>query len=199
MVYRLAAKFRAIWVSSPVRGPSVCMPTGGRHRAHLPTLWRYSLGFGATRQAVLGVPTGTGHSGSQRAGQAGAAVTWGRALMVAAAQPSATWQITWGAVAITAAAAALVAATCLHVAALLLTPEGFMAGQQLMGLPTGAAFVQHGPAECSAGAVVAALCTAVLATRQQLVACGPTRRSFFVTCQPLVLHLPGSSFEHCFC
>lgn len=173
------------------------MPTGGRHRAHLPTLWRYSLGFGATRQAVLGVPTGTGHSGSQRAGQAGAAVTWGRALMVAAAQPSATWQITWGAVAITAAAAALVAATCLHVAALLVTAEGLMAGQQLLSLPTGTALFQHGAAQCGAGAVVAALCTPVTATGQQLVARGSTRRSFLITCQPFVLHLPGSSIETC--
>ena len=102
------------------------MPTGRGHRAHLPALWWHSLGFGAAGQAVLGLPTSTGNRGSQRAGQAGAAVTRGRALVVAAAQPPATWQVTWGAVAITAAAAALVAATGLPVAALLLTPGNRM-------------------------------------------------------------------------
>lgn len=74
----------------PVRGSGLCMPTGRRHRAHLPTLWRHSPGFGATWQAILGVSTGTGYSGSERAGQAGAGMAWGRALVVAAAQPSAT-------------------------------------------------------------------------------------------------------------
>ena len=141
MVNRLAAKFEAVYVTSPVKGSRVCMPTGRWHRAHLPALWRYSLGFGATWQAVLGLPTGTGHSDGQRAGQAGTAVARGRALVIAAAQPSTTWQITWGAVAITAAAAALVAAACFHVAALLLTSEGFVAGQQLLGLPTGTALL----------------------------------------------------------
>ena len=46
----------------------------------------------------------------------------GRALVVAAAQPPATGEITWGAVAVTAATAALMPPTCLHVAALLLAP-----------------------------------------------------------------------------
>ena len=137
------------------------MPTGGRHRAHVPALWRDRFGFGAAGQAVLGLATGTGNSGSQRAGQAGATVTWGRALVVATAQPSATWQVTWGAVAITAAASALVASTRLHVTALLLTSKGFMAGQQLVCLSTSTAFVQHGPAECGAGAVMTPLSTPV--------------------------------------
>lgn len=141
----------------------------------------------------MGMPTGTGHSGSERARQAGAGVARGRALVVAAAQPPATWQVTWGAVAITAAAAALVAATGLRVTALLLTPKGFMAGQQLAGLATGTALVQHGSTQQGAGAVVAALCTAVAAAGQQLVACGSTRRGFLITCQPLILHLPGSA------
>ncbi len=47
----------------------------------------------------------------------------GRALVVAAAQPPATGEITRWAVAVTAATAALVPPTCLHAAALLLTPE----------------------------------------------------------------------------
>ena len=106
----------------PVGRSCICMPTGRGHGAHLPALGRHSLGFRAAGQAVLGLPAGASHSGSQRAGQARAAVAWGRALVVAAAQPSATWQVTWRAVAITAAAAALVAATGLPVAALLLTP-----------------------------------------------------------------------------
>lgn len=177
----------------PVRGPGLCMPTGRRHRAHLPTLWRHSPGFGATWQAVLGVPTGTGHSGSEGAGQAGAGVARSRALVVAAAQPSATGQVTWGAVTVTAAVAALVPATSLHIAALLLTPEGFMARQQLVGLSTGTALLQHGSTEQGAGAVVAALCTVVAATGQQLVACGSTWGSFLITCQPLILHLPHSA------
>ena len=193
--YGIQAGSPVLYVSLPVSRSCICVPTGQWHRAHLPTLWRYSFGFGATWQAVLGLPTGTGNSGSQRAGQARANVTWGRALVIAAAQPSATWHITWGAVAVTASAAALMAATCLHVAALFITPEGFMAGQQLMGFPTGAALFQHGPAECGAGAMVAALCTPVPATRQQFVACGPTWRSFFVACQPLILHLPSSSLK----
>ena len=168
------------------------MPAGRWHRAHLPTLWRYSLGFRATWQAVFGLPTGTGYSDGQRAGQAGAAVARGRALVIAAAQPSTTWQITWGAVAITAAAAALVAAACLRVAALLVAAEAFMAGQQLLGLPTSAALLQHGSAECGAGPLVAPLCTPVPPTGQQLVTCGPTWRSFFITCQPLVRHLSST-------
>lgn len=98
------------------------MPAGGRHRALLPALRGHSLGFTAARQAVLGLPTGTGNRCSQGAGQAGATMARGRALVVAAAQPSATWQVTGGALAITAAATALMATTGLCVAALLLTP-----------------------------------------------------------------------------
>ena len=184
---------RPLYQLLPVRGPGLCMPTGRGHRAHLPTLRRHSPGFGATGQAVLGTPTGTGHSGSERAGQAGAGVAWGRALVVATAQPSATWQVTWGAVAITAAAAALVAPTGLRVAALLVTPEAFVAGQQLVGLATGTTLVQHGSTQQGAGAVVAALCTAVAAAGQQLIACGSTWGCFLITCQPLILHLPGSA------
>ena len=99
-----------------------CVPTSRGHRAHLPALGRHSSGFGAAGQAVLGLPTGTGDRGSQGAGQAGAAVAWGRALVVAAAQPSATWQVTWGAVALTTTASTLMAAASFPVAALLLTP-----------------------------------------------------------------------------
>jgi len=49
-------------------------------------------------------------------------VARGRALVVATAQPPATWEVTWWAIAVTAAMATLVPTTCLHVAALLLAP-----------------------------------------------------------------------------
>lgn len=100
----------------------ICVPTGGGDGAHMPALGRHSLGFGAAGQAVFGLPTGTGNRGSQGAGQAGATVAWGRALVVATAQPSATWQVTWGAVAVTTAPPTLMPAADLPVAALLLTP-----------------------------------------------------------------------------
>ena len=70
-----------------------------------------------------------------------------------------------------------------------------MAGQQLVGLPTGTPLVEHGPAEGGAGARVAPLSTPVPPTRQQLVTGCAARRSFFITRQPLVLYLPMQN-EH---
>ena len=98
------------------------MSAGGRHRAGLVALRGHSLSFRAAGQAVARGAAGTGDCGRQGAGQAGAAVTRGGALVVPTAQPAATGQVAGGAVAVTAAAAALVAPAPLHVAALLLTP-----------------------------------------------------------------------------
>ena len=89
---------------------------------HLPALRGCSLGFRATWQAILCLATGTGYSGGQRAGQAGAAVTWGRALVVATAESAATWQVTWGAVALTASSSTLMPATGLCIATAQLAP-----------------------------------------------------------------------------
>ena len=115
------------------------MPTGGCHRAHVPTLWRHSPGFRAARQAVLRLPTSTCNSGSQGAGQTRATMAWGRALVIPTGQPLATWQVTWGAVAITAASTTLMASTILEVAAFLFAPARTrnVVCRQMLALLTG--------------------------------------------------------------
>ena len=108
--------------SVPVGRPCLCMPAGGCHGAHLPTLWSHSLAFRAAGQAILSLPTGTRNGSSQGARQTRATVAWGRALVVPAGQPLATRQVTCGAVTITAASTALMAPTVLKIAALLFAP-----------------------------------------------------------------------------
>lgn len=76
-------------------------------------------------------------------------------------------------------------------------PEGFMAGQQLVGLPTGTPLIEHGPAEGGTGPWVAPLSTPVPPTLQQLVTGGTARCSFLITRQSLILHLPVQCFSHC--
>ena len=65
------------------------MSASGQHKAHLLALRGNSLALRATWQLIACVATGTGYCGGQGTGQAEAAVARGRALVVAAAQPSA--------------------------------------------------------------------------------------------------------------
>lgn len=114
----LGETMNAIPVSRACGSMAACWGYG----THLPALRGCSLGFRATWQAILCLATGTGYSGGQRAGQAGAAVTWGRALVVATAQSAATWQVTWVAVALTASSSTLMPAAGLCIATAQLAP-----------------------------------------------------------------------------
>lgn len=93
------------------------MATCGWYGTHTSAVRRYGLGLGATGQAVAGVAAGTCHRGGQGAGQAGATVAWGRALVVAATEAAGAGQVTGGAVPPTAAPPALVPPTSLALAA----------------------------------------------------------------------------------
>ncbi len=68
-------------------------------------------------------------------------------------------------------------------------PKGLMAWHNLVGLAADTRLVHHGTTGGGAEPMVAALCTPVLPTRQQLVTSSTTTRRLLVTCQVCVLHL----------
>ena len=70
-----------------------------------------------------------------------------------------------------------------------LAPECLMAGYNLVGLATDTGLVGHGPAGGGAGPLMAALCTPVPPTGQQLVACGTAHGRLLITRQVRVLYL----------
>ena len=70
-----------------------------------------------------------------------------------------------------------------------LSPECLMARHNLVGLATDTGLVGHGPAGGGAGPLMAALCTPVPPTGQQLVACGATHGRLLITRQVCVLYL----------